>query len=137
YKSNFPAILGPTTLVIRFAAGYDKEREFCQTPDRLKKVEEALQKTTGRSWTVRVEAGGAVPNAAATAASVVPARETENSLVRARRQREEAENEPLIKRALEVLGAQLVRVDEGFNTAPVANRPPSPAPEEVGDSEEA
>ena len=140
-KSNFPAIFGPNTLVIRFAAGYDKEREFCQTPDRLKKVEEALQKTTGRSWTVRVEAGGAAANAASTAASVVPARETENSLVRARRQREEAENEPLIKRALEILGAQLVRVDEGFNTAPapapVVNGPPIPAPEEVGDGEEA
>ncbi|MBI1915801.1 MAG: DNA polymerase III subunit gamma/tau [Planctomycetes bacterium] len=139
-KCNVPAIFGPNTLVIRFAAGYDKEREFCQAPDRLKKVEEALQKTTGRPWTVRVEAGGSAANAAPTA-SVVPPREAENSLVRARRQREEAENEPLIKRALEVLGAQLVRVDEGFNTAPapapVANRPPIPAPEEVGDGEEA
>src|SRR5262249_17549770 len=138
-KANFPAIFGPNTLAIRFAAGYDKEREFCQGPDRLKKVEETLQNLTGRPWMVRIEAGGA--SNPAPIVSMVPPRETENSLARARRQREEAENEPLIKRAIEVLGAQLVRVDEGFNKAPasglVANRPPILTPEEVGDSEEA
>ncbi|HKB42306.1 MAG TPA: DNA polymerase III subunit gamma/tau, partial [Gemmataceae bacterium] len=116
-KSNFHAIFGPNTLVIRFPAGYDKEREHCQAPDRVRKVEETLQKVTGRAWTLRVEAGGAPANGASAEASGQPPRETENSLTRARRQREEAENEPLIRRAIEVLGAQLVRVDEGFNTA--------------------
>ncbi len=34
-----------------------------------------------------------------------------------RNDRDEAEKEPLIKRALDVLGAQILRVPEGFGTA--------------------
>jgi hypothetical protein len=34
------------------------------------------------------------------------------------RQRTEAGQEPLVKRAIENLGAQILRVDEGFGTGP-------------------
>jgi len=48
-----------------------------------------------------------------------------------RNAREEAEKVPLVKRALEVLGATLQRVDEGFGITPAASTPHrDAAPEE-------
>ena len=120
-KAQLPAISGPNTLVIRFPVAYNVEREYCQEPARVQRVEQTLQKITGRPWTVRVESGPQTGNETPVLPAVAPSREAENSLARARRQREEVENEPLIKRAIEILGAEVKRVDEGFNTtAPTA-----------------
>jgi hypothetical protein len=47
-----------------------------------------------------------------------------------RSSREDAEKEPLVQRALDVLGAQFVRVDEGFAATPVASQPWAASQEE-------
>jgi DNA polymerase III subunit gamma/tau len=139
-KAGFPAISGPNALVIRFPPVYNREREFCAATERLKKVEDAVQKLTGQPWTLRVESGDRTENGAEVSAPI-PTGVRENSLDRARRQKEEAEANPLIRRAIEVLGAQLVRVDEGFDSQnPETTSQPAPhideGPEEVMAEEE-
>jgi DNA polymerase-3 subunit gamma/tau len=113
-KGGLPAIFGPNTLVIRFPAVYNKAREFCQEASRLMKVETALLRITGRPWTLRVEGMAGPPPVAPTLVADVP----QLAPLRPRRNdRDEAEKEPLIKRALEVLGAQILRVPDGFGSA--------------------
>jgi hypothetical protein len=130
-KANLPAIFGPNTLVIRFPEAYTKSRDSCQTPGNVARVEEALKKVTGRVWTLRIET---TPTTAAVGdASGVAAPEAPLSVRPPRRNyREEAEKEPLVKRALDVMGAQVLRVDEGFGTKP----PEVPAPAGAGSDEE-
>jgi DNA polymerase-3 subunit gamma/tau len=112
-KAGLPAILGPKTLVLRFGSGYNLQREYCQDPARLARTEEALRKATGHAWSIRIDL---VSNDAATLS--VSAADTEKSQTRYRRQRTEALQEPLVKKAAEVLGAQIVSMDEGFGAAP-------------------
>jgi DNA polymerase-3 subunit gamma/tau len=128
-KGALPAIFAPNSLVLRFSAEYNQAREHCQAPERLARVEEVLQKQTGKVWVFRVEAA---PGTAAPAA--IPAAEAQPTPPpRPRRNyRDEAEKEPLIKRAVDVLGAQLVRVEEGFGEGPdpTPDRLPAGAQEE-------
>jgi hypothetical protein len=117
-KANPPAISGPNTLVLHFPAGYNQAREYCQEPARLKRVEDALRKQTGQGWLLRVEFGEAAgPAPAAEEAAAPPPRPPRRS------PKEDAEKEPLIKRALDVLQAQIVRVDEGFAASEPERRP--------------
>ncbi len=113
-KAGLPAIFGPNALAIRFPAAYNKERDYCQEASRLAKVEAALHRITGQAWTLRVEslAGSApaVPAPTTEAPKPAPARPPRNN-------REEAEKEPLIQRALDVLGAQILRLPDGFGSA--------------------
>jgi len=113
-KAGLPAITGPNSLVLRFSVDYNQAREYCQEPARLAKIEEAVRKCTGRPWIVRVESG--VSSAPAT--TPAPAVETAPGPPPRRNHRAEAEKEPLVKRAVEALGAQIVRVEDGFGEAP-------------------
>jgi DNA polymerase-3 subunit gamma/tau len=128
-KGGLPAIFAPNSLVVRFPAEYNQAQEYCRAPERLARVEEVLKKQTGKVWAVRVEgeAGAAAfaPPPPAEGPPVTPARPRRNS-------RDEAEKEPLIRRAVDVLGAQLVRVEEGFGEgpAPPPDRLPAAAQEE-------
>jgi len=112
-KAESVAISGPNTLVIRFPARYNLHRDHCQEPTCVARTEEALKKLTGKAWSLRVESGSRD-------AVVAPAQaaDAENSQSRYRRQRTEALQEPLVKRAIERLGAQIVQADEGFGSAP-------------------
>ena len=56
-KAGLPAITGPNSLALRFPADYNQAREYCQEPARLAKIEEAVRKSTGHPWILRVEAG--------------------------------------------------------------------------------
>jgi DNA polymerase-3 subunit gamma/tau len=107
-RGGLPAIFAPNTLVLRFPAAYTQSREFCQEPERLGRIEEALRKITGQSWKLRLES---IPgNGAALEDPLV-----RPSVVRPRRnEAEDAEKVPLIRRAVEVMGARIVRVDDGF-----------------------
>jgi DNA polymerase-3 subunit gamma/tau len=117
-KAGIPAIFGPNTLVLRFPPEYNAAREYCQEPGRVARLEEAVQKRTGQRWLLRVDASSS-------SAAPPPVEPPRTMPPRPRRNpREEAEKEPLIKRALDVLGAQIVRVDDGFDSAP-AERPTS------------
>ena len=79
----------------------------------MARLQEAVRKITGQAWSIRVEA----PQGAA---STPKADEPEHSQPSYYRQRTEAGQEPLVKRAIEQLGAQILRVDEGFGTQDAA-----------------
>ncbi|HEV3448157.1 MAG TPA: DNA polymerase III subunit gamma/tau [Gemmataceae bacterium] len=111
-KAGLPAISGPNTLVLRFPNGYNAAREYCQKPANTERVETALRKLTGQAWNLRVEA--LTGNGAEAAPQA--AEPTEEAQSRYRRQRAEALKEPLIKAAVEVLGAQLMDVEDGFGS---------------------
>jgi DNA polymerase-3 subunit gamma/tau len=113
-KAGLPAIVGPNALAIRFPAAYNKEREYCQEPTRLAKIEAALLRITGQTWSLRVER---IAGAAPTEAPLVAESPTPTPVRPRRNDRDEAEKEPLIRRALDVLGAQILHVPEGFGTA--------------------
>jgi DNA polymerase-3 subunit gamma/tau len=127
-KAGAPAISGPNTLVLSFPSGYNHQRESCQEPARVARIEEALRKLTGQSWGLRIEsvedAGCADPPATDN---------TENSLTRNRRPRAEVEQEPLIQRAADVLEARFVQMDDGFGATPAVSTDRI----DPGDSEEA
>jgi DNA polymerase-3 subunit gamma/tau len=110
-KAGAPAILGPNTLVFRFGPAYNHSREFVLNPERLARVEEALRRVTGNTWKVQLE-----QDASPTPSSQEPP--DSNGQPAASRPRvsarETAEKQPLIRRAVEVLGATIQRVDEGF-----------------------
>ncbi len=113
-KSELPAIFGPNALALRFPSAYNQAREYCQDPARVARVEEALRKVVGRPISIRVEAG--TPGAPTERLAPTP----ESPRPR-RNPREDAEKEPLVKRALDVLGAQIVRADDGFGAPPDEN----------------
>jgi DNA polymerase-3 subunit gamma/tau len=115
-KAGLPAILGPNTLALRFEARYNDERDYCSEPARAQRIEEALRKVTGHPCQLRIESVGS----GAVAASPEAAARATTSQPRSRLQRAEAVQEPLLRRAVDVLGAQLVHMDEGFGTAPAA-----------------
>jgi DNA polymerase-3 subunit gamma/tau len=113
-RMEFVAISGPNALVFRFPSGYNFQRELCQEPDTVARIEEALQVVTGHPCVFRVE-----PVSTVSAASPAPVADTDTSQPsRYRRQRAEALNQPLVKRAFDRLGAQIVQVDDGFGAAP-------------------
>ena len=116
-KGGNPAISAPNTLVLRFPPVYNQACQYCADLDRVGRVEQALAKITGRSWTLRVETNPSTvadgPGVPSPAVHGAPARPRRNS-------RDEAEKLPLIRRVLESLGAQVVRVDEGFGSSPEA-----------------
>ena len=117
-KRGIPAIFAPNTLVLRFAPDYNAQCKDCQEPRRVEKVEGLLRSLTGQGVepSGRIGCGGRRPPAKLTTAE-----EPDGNQSRSRRQRDEALREPLVKRAIEVLGAQIVRVDDGFGTAPAAS----------------
>src|SRR5262249_10566862 len=80
---------------------------------QIARIEEVIRKVTQRTWHLRVETATVGGVLAAPAAAEEPAASPSGY----RRQRMEAAQEPLVKRAMEVLGAQIVRGDEGFGAA--------------------
>jgi DNA polymerase-3 subunit gamma/tau len=115
-KHESIAISGPNTLVLRFSPRYNAAREHCQDPNSVRRVEEAFKKVTGRPWSLRVEAapegGGSrqAPSGGTEEASPSPSR--------SRQQRLNAMQKPLVKSALDLLGAQIIDMDEGFGATP-------------------
>jgi DNA polymerase-3 subunit gamma/tau len=128
-KGGLPAISGPNTLVLRFPARYNLPLDHCQRPENIARVEEELKKLTGRPWHLRVEA---VPGAGPSKATAEDERQA-NGPTLARQQRLDAMQQPLVKRAIEVMGAQIVDMEEGFGQGAAPAAAPSPAadPQEV------
>ena len=108
-KSENLAISGPKTLVLQFPSRYNHERDYCQLSTSIARTQEAILKVTGQAWNIRVESasGGSM---------AVPVKMAESNNVPSsyRRQRADASQEPLVKRAMDVLAAQIVHVDDGF-----------------------
>jgi hypothetical protein len=89
----------------------------------VNRASEALKKITGRAWQLRFELTRGGP---ADVAEAQPA-EAERAQARYHTQRTEAMRVPLVKRAHEQLGAQVVSVDDDFGAAPADSTEPSPA----------
>jgi DNA polymerase III subunit gamma/tau len=104
------AIRGPKSLVLTFAGEYNREQEHCQESARLSRIEEAVRKMTGQMWVVRIESSGNAPETPNKGMA------TGKAPSRYRRQRAEALQEPLVKRAAELFGAQIVQMDDDFGT---------------------
>lgn len=106
------AIPGPGVLVVRYPRGYNPPDDA-----RRGQIEELLAKATGEKWQVRVEATVA-PAAAPGRTEVV-----ESPMQRRRRQQDEILKLPVPARARELLGAQLVDMDESFGQVAPATEP--------------
>jgi DNA polymerase-3 subunit gamma/tau len=104
-RAGVPAISGPNALVFSFSAHYNKEREYCQRPEAVTRIERVLRDVTGQDWTVCIQQEQ-------TPSSPPPTDETPRTARRS--PKEEAQMVPLVKRAVEILGASITRVDEGF-----------------------
>jgi DNA polymerase-3 subunit gamma/tau len=129
-KGGIPAIIAPNALVLRFSKEYNGAKDHCQDADCSAAVESALRLLTGQTWSFRVES-------LTNAVDVSPRESSEarDSLESAkngarRNAREEAEKLPLVKRALDVMGASLQRVDEGFGALPDARTNSEETPKE-------
>ena len=114
--ATLPAIFGPNSLVLRFPSRYSQAYDACATEMNLAKLHDALQRVTGQPVTIRPElsrddAAGPTPP---------PAPPTGH----ANERRKQLVELPIFKRAVEVLGAQIWHVDEGFN--PAAAKPALP-----------
>ncbi len=112
-KAGMPAIFAPNTLVLRFPSGYNSAREYCQRPANVDRVQAALRKITGQTWNLRLET--VADNSAAEPAKT--AEDGEETQSRYRKQRTEALKQPLVQSLVEVLGANLIEVEEGFASA--------------------
>jgi DNA polymerase-3 subunit gamma/tau len=95
-KGGLPAIFAPNNLVLRSSIDYNGAKDL---------VEAALKDLTGQRWSLQVEDISDAANL--NSPGVASPR---------RNAREEAEKLPLVKRAIDVLGASLQRVDEGFGS---------------------
>jgi len=98
-KAGTPAIVGPNSLVFRFAAMYTQAKEFVTRPDRLARVEEAILRVTEKPWNVRIEIDDSPERL------IIPAEATTGPAKPKPMPKEEAEKVPLVRRALDVLGA--------------------------------
>jgi DNA polymerase-3 subunit gamma/tau len=119
-KVEFVAISGPNTLVLHFPARYNLQRDHCEEPTRVARIEETVKKVTGQAWKIRFDSTRASQDAPVEATGGASA----NGLSRSQRQRQEALEKPLVERAVDVMGAQIQTMDEGFGTgSPAALEP--------------
>jgi DNA polymerase-3 subunit gamma/tau len=119
-KAGLPAISGPKALVLAFPGGYTQEYEYCSNPQRIQRVEQALTKTLGRPCSLRIERQHA-PTPASGPANGSAAPPAPRSAARSRQT--EVLREPLLQRLQEVLGAALVKAEEGFGAVTHAKKP--------------
>jgi DNA polymerase-3 subunit gamma/tau len=127
-KTQGVAISGPNTLVLRFPPGYNDHREHCQAPNNIARVEEALRRITGETCNLRIEsASGAEAESTASATTA----SAEKPLAPARRLRDGLMRYDLIRRAVAVLGAQIVpgRTEEAFGAVGSNGPEPGEGPE--------
>jgi DNA polymerase III subunit gamma/tau len=115
-KATDVAIFGPNSLVIRFPPGYNRDVNQYLDQTRVARIEQLLQKITGQACSLRIESSSG-PNSTESSSGQV-AEEPESSQSRSKRSRAEAMQQPLVTRAMELLGAQIVQMDDGFGTAP-------------------
>lgn len=120
-NAELPAILGPNALVLRFPATYNSSAEYSQR--HVAKVEQVLKTLTGKPWSVRIETAVAPATPVETPPEPAPQKPRLTA-------REEAEKEPLVRRAIDVLGGQIIRADEGFGSAGPAREAGGPEDDE-------
>ncbi len=120
-RAGLPAISGPNRLVLHFAPAYNRQCEFCSDPARLNRVLDALERLTGQTWDLRLELA---PSRNGQAQPAPPVAEVA---------RPADLKHPLVQSVIDLLGAKLLQVDDGFGQ-PVAV--PEDADDLPPDSEE-
>jgi hypothetical protein len=113
-KAGLPAISGPNNLVLRFSSDYNRQCSFCGDPVRVQRVQEVLRRVTGHEWTLVIESaygrnGHRAPPPAAMPVEIPPAPQPTGP---------DAMRQPLVERVVELLGGNVMQMDEGFGTAP-------------------
>jgi DNA polymerase-3 subunit gamma/tau len=114
-KGALPAILGPNTLVIRFPADYNAAYDYCSNPTHKERLEAVIQRQTGQTWQVKLEKS---PPPADGAAPVVP-----NAVIQRQKTTDLVQQVPLLKEAIAVLDARVIRIDPEFGSDPLPPRP--------------
>ena len=120
-KAGLPAIIGPNALAVRLPADYSAEYALLGSDATLEAVRKVLKKLTGRDCLLKVEllpAGSPRPTPIALADDA-PARPATPASAPAERTKD-LMRLPLFVKAAQALGAQLVRVEDGFNPHLVA-----------------
>lgn len=112
-RAALPAIIGPNTLVLSLSAAYNGLHQYHDHPDTVARIESCLEKLTHTSWKVRVQAA-----ASEEASTLVDPESSPPS-----RPRPETLQEPLVKRALDLLRARVLQIDSEFGTSPAAPMP--------------
>ena len=102
---GLPAILGPNTLALRFPSEYSSAYDACASDAGQETIRQTLRRVTGKEWMIRVEKAANSPAANGTATPLPARRQTRNELL----------DLPLFKKATDVLGAQFIKADEGFD----------------------
>ena len=117
-KAGLPAIIGPNALAVRLHPGYSAEYALLGSDATLEAVRKVLKKLTGRDCLLKVEllpAGSPRPKPIALSddapvlLATAPAERAKDLM-----------KLPLFIKAAQTLGAQLVRVEDGFNPHLVA-----------------
>ena len=112
-KTISTAISGPNALAIRVSRRYNTAASLFQDAARLAKIEEILSRLVGQPSRIRIdwidEPAETAPIEGKTSTAVAQGQQ--------RQQRAELMKVPLVKLASEILGAQIVRADEGFGIA--------------------
>jgi hypothetical protein len=121
---------------LTFPSGYTASYEYCSEVSRVQVIEKHLSRLTGQTLAVKVSKGTDRPaekradknlNSGTAVAPNPPSRE---------RRKAEILNDPLIQRAIEILGAQPLSVDEGFGSPARPTVPPPVASDALTDSDD-
>jgi DNA polymerase-3 subunit gamma/tau len=113
-RGGIPAISAPNGLVLRFPVEYNMAKEHCQEPSCVAQVEAALRERTGQPWVLQIESLNGATNGVAAPAPNGHGSSPPAAVAPRRNAREEVEKLPLVKRAVDVLGAAVQRLDDGF-----------------------
>ncbi len=109
-KGKTPAISGPNALVLSVSRRYNAPGGFFLDQVRLASVQDVLSRIVGHASTIRIEwidepTESATPGAKSSSAQ---------AMGQQRQQRAEWMQIPFVKKATDVLGAQIMRADDGF-----------------------
>ena len=133
-SAGSPAIIGPNALAVRFPADYSSAYESSATDATLEVLRKVLGKVTGRECFVKVELLPAAVNKGGPPAGVTGANGVHGTNgvrgphdppdpPRPADRARDVLRLPLFARAADVLGAQLLKIDDGFNPHAVADVP--------------
>ena len=108
-RAGLPAISGPNNLVLQFPLEYNASREYIEQPASAARIETLLQELTGLKCHLRVEGTREPAGEKSDKGGVVE--EVQSPY---RRRQAEALKEPLVRKAIERMGAQILEIDDGF-----------------------
>ena len=114
-----PAIIGPNALAIRFPNGYTAAVDYLRNEHGTEELRKTLKKITGTEWQIRIDE--LPPDPKATVPVAIPSSN-----------RHDVMQLPFILAAVEVLGAQVMKIEDGFDPNPMR----ALAPAEVGDDDD-